>query len=91
MSATAPCTNHLVECELCAPEQNQQRPVFWSYNLSAHHACEHGSHATPPEALVGALERELVKKVGSGKGLTKDQKNRLKDYVSAAKAAATLA
>jgi len=45
-----------------------------------------------PEALVGALEleRELVKTVGSGKGLTKDQKNRLKDYVSAAKAAATL-
>jgi len=39
---------------------------------------------------VGALERELVKTVGSGKGLTKDQKNRFKDYVSAAKAAATL-
>jgi len=90
MSGTAPCTNHLVECEFCAPEQNQQRPVFWSYNLSHHHNCMHSSHAKPPEAVVGELERELVKTVGSGKGLTKDQKKKLSSYLAAAKVAAVL-
>jgi len=56
-----------------------QRPVFWSYNLSHHHQCVHSSHTNPPEAVVGALERELVMTVGSGRGrtLTKDQKTKL--------------
>jgi len=36
----------------------------------------HSSLAKPPEAVVGELERELVKTVGSGKGLTKDQRRR---------------
>eukprot|EP00966_Prymnesium_polylepis_P075433 1749840-Prymnesium_polylepis.1 len=26
ISATAPCTNHQMECALCQPEQNEQRP-----------------------------------------------------------------
>jgi len=49
-----------------------QRPVFWSYNLSHHHQCVHSSHNN---AVVGALERELVMTVGSGRGrtLTKHQ------------------
>jgi len=68
-----------------------QRPVFWSYNLSHHHQCVHSSHTNPPEAVVGALERELVMTVGSGRGrtLTKDQKTKLMDYTAAEKAAAT--
>jgi len=45
------------------------------------------------EAVVGALERELVMTVGSGRGrtLTKDQKKKTKvrDYTAAEKAAAT--
>jgi len=51
----------------------------------------HSSHTNPPEAVVGALERELVMTVGSGRGrtLTKDQKTKLRDYTAAEKAAAT--
>ncbi len=64
-------TNHLVECALCPPEQGHQRPVFWRYNLSAHNNSAHSSHAKPQEALVGALERDLVKTVGG------DRKGRL--------------
>ena len=56
-----------------------QRTVFWSYNLSHHHQCVHSSHTNPPEAVVGALERELVVTVGSGRGrtLTKRTSRRL--------------
>jgi len=55
------------------------------------HECVHSSHTNPPEAVVGALERELVMSVGSGRGrtLTKDQKTKLRDYTAAEKAAAT--
>ena len=53
--------------------------MFWSYNLSHHHNLAHSSHAEPPEAAVGALERELVKVVGSGKGLNREQKKKLKE------------
>eukprot|EP00966_Prymnesium_polylepis_P143956 3323307-Prymnesium_polylepis.1 len=65
-SATTPCTNHLVECAFCKPEQNQQRPVFWSYNLRAHHEDpkEHLSHPLPLVARVSAAERQLVKCIG---------------------------
>jgi len=42
----------------------------------------HSSHAKPPEAVVGELERELVKTVGSGKGLTKDQKKKEAQFLS---------
>jgi len=37
--------------------------------------------------VVGELECELVKTVGSGKGLTKDQKKKLSSYLAAAKVA----
>ncbi len=57
-------TNHLVECALCPPEQGPHRPVLWRYNLSAHHDSAHSSHAKPQGALVGELERDLVKTVG---------------------------
>ena len=60
----AACTKHLVECALCLPEQGHQRPVFWRYNLSAYHDSAHSSHAKPQGALVGELERDLVKTVG---------------------------
>jgi len=42
--------------------------------------------------VVGELERELVKTVGSGKGLTKDQNKKLSSssYLAAAKVAAVL-
>jgi len=70
-----------------------QRPVFRSYNLSHHHQCVHSSHTNPPEAVVGALERELViMTVGSGRGRTLTRTRRLtklRDYTAAEKAAAT--
>ena len=79
MSALKPCTNHLVECAHCEPEQNQKRPCFWSYNLAAHHTKEHPSHPLPAAATISALERELVKVVGIKKGgkLTSVQKAQL--------------
>jgi len=70
--------------------------VFWSYNLSHHHNCactqlaRQATRGQRPEAVVGELERELVKTVGSGKGLTKDQKKKLISYLAAAKVAAVL-
>ena len=71
-------TNHLIECALFPPKQGHQRPVFWRYNLSAHHDSTQSPHSKPHEALVGALERDLVKTVGDRKGrLTKKQKKRL--------------
>ena len=80
MSALKPCTNHLVECAHCEPEQNQKRPCFWSYNLAAHHTKEHPSHPLPAAATISALERELVKVVGIKKGekLSSVQKAQLK-------------
>lgn len=89
MSALKPCTNHLVECAHCEPEQNQKRPSFWSYNLAAHHTKEHPSHPLPDVATISALERELVKVVGIKKGekLNGVQKERLK-AASGAQAAA---
>jgi hypothetical protein len=89
MSALKPCTNHLVECAHCEPEQNQKRPCFWSYNLAAHHTKEHPSHPLPDVATISALERELVKVVGIKKGekLNGVQKERLK-AASGAQAAA---
>ena len=53
--------------------------MFWRYNLSAYHDSAHSSHAKPQEALVGALERDLVKTVGVDRTgrLTKEQKKRL--------------
>ena len=85
MSAPKPCTNHLVECAHCEPEQNQTRPCFWSYNLAAHHAKEHPSHPLPDVATISALERELVKAVGAKKGgaLSGAQKERLKAAATA--------
>ena len=70
MSAKTPCTNHLVECARCEPEQSQKRPCFWSYNLATHHAKEHASHPLPDVATISALERECVKAVGIKKGET---------------------
>ena len=89
MSAPKPCTNHVVECARCEPEQGQMRPCFWSYNLAAHHAKEHPSHPLPDVATISALERELVKVVGIKKGgaLNGVQKERLK-AASTAQAAA---
>ena len=61
----APCTNHLVECEYCKEERGQ-RPVFWSYNLVAHHRAEHAAHPHPRVGNVraGTLEKEMVLQVG---------------------------
>ena len=65
---------------LCPPEQNQQRPVYWSYNLAAHHREAHASHPLPSVCDVSALERELVKTVGGERrALSEEQKRRLKD------------
>ncbi len=63
-------------------EQGDQRPVFWRYNLSAHHDSGPSSHTKPQEALVGALEHDLVKMAGRvRKGrLTKEQKKRLSAF-----------
>jgi hypothetical protein len=85
MSAPKPCTNHVVECARCEPEQGQKRPCFWSYNLAAHHAKEHPSHPLPDVATISALERELVKVVGIKKGekLNGVQKQRLKVALTA--------
>ena len=82
MSAPKPCTNHVVECARCEPEQGQMRPCFWSYNLAAHHAKE---HPLPDVATISALERELVKVVGIKKGqqLNGVQKERLKAALTA--------
>jgi hypothetical protein len=63
-SAAAPCTNHLVACGNCKPEMNQERPVFWSYNIRVHHESEHPSHPLPPVACVSQAERTCVKCVG---------------------------
>ena len=62
----------MVECALCPPEQSKKRSVFCRYNLSAHYDSAHSSHTKPSEALVGALERDLVKTVGGDhEGLSK--------------------
>eukprot|EP00966_Prymnesium_polylepis_P317000 7324495-Prymnesium_polylepis.3 len=55
-----------MECAHCQPEQNGQRPVFWSYNLLAHHEAEHPSHHVPPMASCRSNPDEcaLVKAVG---------------------------
>ena len=89
MSAPAPCTNHLIECEFCEPEQGGKRPVFWSYNLRAHHAAAHPSHPVPVAALVGDLERELVRQVGGLRTkVTAEQKRKLSAANAPAPAAA---
>jgi hypothetical protein len=67
ISATAPCTNHLMECALCQPEQNEQHPVCWSYNLQVHHQIEHNSHPLPVAARMTDEEKALVKAVGGEK------------------------
>ena len=80
MSNPAPCTNHLVPCEYCEPEQNQQRPCYWSYNLKAHHEKEHASHPLPACAAISDLEKELVMALGKApkSSLSAEQKRRLK-------------
>ena len=75
MARGAARTNHLVEWALCPPEQGDQRPVFWRYNLSAHHDSAHSLHAKPQEALVGALERDLVKTVGGDRKAPRSERS----------------
>eukprot|EP00966_Prymnesium_polylepis_P017020 392835-Prymnesium_polylepis.1 len=78
-SAQAPCTNHLTPCNHCKPEQNAERPVFWSYNLTRHHDKEHPSHPRPPAGYVDPQEKDLVKAVGGERrGLTSDEKGIIK-------------
>ena len=63
--------------------------VLELYNLRAHHAAAHPSHPVPAAALVGDLERELVRQVGGLRTkVTAEQKRKLSAANAPAPAAA---
>ena len=93
MAFVTPCTNHLVECAFCPPEQNKQRPVFWSYNLGAHHMQAHAAHPLPEHARISEVEKEWVLTVGStpSASLSAAQKEKFRAAAAPAAAAAVAA